>query len=98
MTERDELINLYEIYKDLLTEKQRNYFENYYFEDLSLTEIGEIYNVSKSIVGKTLNIVTNKLKEYERALKINKIYKDIEKIIDKTKDESIKKELEEIIK
>ena len=36
-----ELIKLYDLYQDLLTDKQRLYFEDYYFEDFSLAEIAE---------------------------------------------------------
>ena len=39
MKELNELILLYDYYKDLLTEVQRNYFEKYYFDNLSLAEI-----------------------------------------------------------
>ena len=39
MKERDYIISLYEIYCNLLTLNQRKYFEDYYFEDLSLSEI-----------------------------------------------------------
>ena len=84
MKERDRLIKLYDIYKNLLTEKQREYFEYYFFEDLSLSEISEITGVSKSFVGKTLTI-------YD-------LYKSLEKITKNTKDESTKKEIEDIIK
>lgn len=68
MEERDYTISLYERYKDLLTEKQRIYFESHYFNDLSLNEIGELYSVSKSYVGKAINGVELKLKEYESVL------------------------------
>ena len=33
MIEREYITNLYLIYKELLNEKERNYFEYYYFED-----------------------------------------------------------------
>lgn len=98
MKERDRLIKLYDIYKNLLTEKQREYFEYYFFEDLSLSEISEITGVSKSFVGKTLNKIDYKLKEYETALSIYDLYKSLEKITKNTKDESTKKEIEDIIK
>ena len=98
MKERDSLIKLYDIYKNLLTEKQREYFEYYFYEDLSLSEISEITGVSKSFVGKTLNKIDYKLKEYETALSIYDLYKSLEKITKNTKDESTKKEIEDIIK
>ena len=37
------IIDLYDIYGSLLTEKQRAYFEDYYFLDLSLSEMAENY-------------------------------------------------------
>ena len=53
MKERINLINLYDTYKNLLTKKQQEYFEYYYFEDNSLSEIADNLGVSKTIVGKT---------------------------------------------
>lgn len=77
MLERDKIIGLYEIYKKLLTDKQRDYFENYYYEDLSLSEIAENFEVSKTIVSKTLKQVESKLTELEETLGLNKIYDDL---------------------
>lgn len=77
MLERDKIIGLYEIYKNLLTDKQRDYFENYYYEDLSLSEIAENFIVSKTIVSKTLKQVESKLTELEETLGLNKIYDDL---------------------
>ena len=36
-----EVVLLFEQYKELLTEKQRAYFEDYYFENLTMEEIAE---------------------------------------------------------
>lgn len=77
MLERDKIIGLYEIYKNLLTDKQRDYFENYYYEDLSLSEIAENFEVSKTIVSKTLKQVESKLTELEGTLGLNKLYDDL---------------------
>lgn len=63
--------NLYDYYAGLLTETQRTYFEAYYFNNLSLTEIAESYNVSKNAISKTLREVTNKLDYYEANLNLN---------------------------
>ena len=41
MEDRIYLTMLYDIYGDLLTEKERKYFEAYYFDNLSLGEISE---------------------------------------------------------
>ncbi|UKI27608.1 MAG: hypothetical protein L6V91_03120 [Bacilli bacterium] len=41
MNEREYLIILYDFYGELLSDKQREYFEDYYFNNLSLGEISE---------------------------------------------------------
>lgn len=61
---------LFDIYSELLTEKERETFKDYYQEDLSLSEIASEKNVSRSAVFKTLNTVLEKLKYYEEKLHI----------------------------
>ena len=55
MKEREYLLSLYEIYSNLLSEKEKSYFEYYYFEDYSLQEIADNNEVSKAYVGKYIN-------------------------------------------
>ena len=90
-------MDLYDIYKDLLTDKQREYFQNYYFEDLTLQEASDELNVSKQIISKTILQVTNKLKKYESTLHLNKIYNVLTVIRETTTDETIKKELDKLL-
>lgn len=97
MNNREELINIYLIYKDLLTKKQQDYFKYYYFEDLSLSEISENMLVSKAFVGKTLKKIENKLNDLESTLKINTLYNKIIEISKNTTDKETKKELENLI-
>ncbi len=70
MEERVYLINLYDYYKDLLTERQRSYFEDYYFDNLLMDEIAENNGVSKNAVSKSLIEAKEKLEEYERILSL----------------------------
>ena len=70
MEKREYLLSLYEIYNKLLTEKEKTYFEDYYFEDLSLQEIADNNGVSKSYVGKYINGIESKLYSYENALNL----------------------------
>lgn len=79
--DREEYVELYDIYKELFTSKQQEYFEDYYFEDLSLSEMSENYNVSRSIISKTINKVEQKLIEYEQKLKINKKNKEVKSLL-----------------
>ena len=65
MENREYLNNLFDIYKNLLTKIEQETFINYYGEDLTLSEIAENRGISKSSVGKTLNNVEDKLKQYE---------------------------------
>ena len=87
---------LYDYYGSLLTERQRAYYEDYYFSNLSLSEIAENYDVSRNAVHNQLKIVIEKLDFYENNLKLYEKSKKIGKIIEKV-DEKIKKEIEELI-
>ena len=80
MKEREELISLFEIYKDLFTEKQQLYFKNYYYEDLSLSEISDNIKVSRAIVGRTIKEVSQKLKKYESILHVKALQDKIKEI------------------
>lgn len=91
------LIDLYDIYGELLTDKQQQYFEDYYFENLSLQEISENYNISRNAIYNSLKDVKNKLELYESKLKINQKNKKLKEIVTIIDDKKIKKELEELI-
>ena len=72
MDERLYLINLYDYYGDLLTQKQKDYFEEYYFNNLTLLEISENYEVSRNAVHKQLKEVEEKLKNMRYDVKLSK--------------------------
>ncbi len=69
---------LYPYYQALLTPKQCLIFENYYFEDYSLTEIATNLNVSRNAIWDVLKHVEHNLDEYENKLELYK--KSLEKI------------------
>ena len=58
------LIELYELYKGLLTERQRELFECYYLYDLSLAEISETEGKTRQNVYESLKMVKKKLNGY----------------------------------
>ena len=91
---REFLIALYDIYGNLLTEKQKNYFEDYYFCDLSLAEIAENYEISRNGVFDQLKRVENILEDYEDKLH----YYDKIKKIEALDDNCSKNEVLSIIK
>lgn len=76
------LSNLYDYYKSLLTDKQCAYFEDYYFENLTMEEIAENNEVSKNAVSKTIIEVKDKLEEYESKLNLYSNKLKIEEILD----------------
>ncbi len=89
--------NLYDIYGDLLTENERTTFEDYYQEDLSLSEIASNKDISRSAVQKTLKNVLEKLKNYEDKLHIYKKQNKIKEIITSNDITDIKQQLQKII-
>ena len=67
--EKKQRVNLLmDLYEDLLTEKQREYLDLYYHEDLSLSEISLIKNVSKNAVFDNLKKACLHLENYEEKL------------------------------
>jgi len=88
---------LYDIYQGLLTDKQKEYFEDYYFENLSLSEMAENYNVSRNAIFKQLKITKEKLDEFERVLKIHEKNNKINEIIESIDDKKLKEELEKLL-
>ena len=96
MESRIYLINLYDIYSELLTDKQKNYFEDYYFDNLTLEEISENYKVSRNAVHKQIKETEKKLTYYEDTLKIHEKNKKIKEII-KEIDENKRIEIEKIL-
>ena len=94
---REYLNNLFDIYKNLLTKIEQETFINYYGEDLTLSEIAENRGISKSSVGKTLNNVEDKLKQYEESLKIFSFKNDLKEILELNDINKIKKKLKNLI-
>src|SRR5574344_1880371 len=88
--------NLYDCYYKLLTDKQRLYFEEYYFSNLSLGEIADTYKVSRNAVYKQLQNTIQKLIEYEEKLKILEKKEKLNKIIEIEKNIKIKNSLENL--
>ncbi len=81
MEERDYLITLFEYYKSLLTNKQKEYFIDYYYDNLTMEEIAINDNISKNAVSKQIKIIKDKLNFYEENLKLYNNSLNIKKII-----------------
>lgn len=90
------LNNLYDYYYLLLTEKQREYYEAYYFHDFSLAEIAENNQVSRNAVHGQIKNVEERLEFYEESLKLYERSLKIKKLISDL-DNDLKKRIEELI-
>ena len=90
------LNDLFDIYSDLLTEKQRMYFKDYYFDNLSFGEIASKYNISRNAIFKQLKVIEDKLTFYEEKLKILSKKNKINDIIELIDDERIKDMLKRV--
>ena len=95
-------ISLYIIYKDLLTHTQRDIAGDYFLANLSLSEIAEDRNVSRSAVEDAIKKSCVKLDEYESNMhlleKKEKLLKLTSKLKQKALNTSEIEELEEIEK
>ncbi|MBO0476732.1 putative DNA-binding protein [Vagococcus sp. DIV0080] len=77
---------LFEFYSTLLTEKQMNYIELYYGDDLSLGEIAEEYGVSRQAVYDNIKRTEKLLETYEKKLHLYSNYIVREEMIEVIKE------------
>ncbi len=97
MEDREYLIILYDYYGELLSDIQREYFEEYYFDNLSLAEISENDGKSRNAIHKCIKSSCNKLYEYEDKLKLFEKRKKLDNIIDNIEDKEVRDLLKELI-
>ena len=109
MDKKIEISMLCQIYGKLLTEKQFDYINDYYNNDLSLSELAENYNITRQAARDNIKKGENKLFEYEEKIKIMKttlrnekkiedILEQITKIQTNYSDKQIAKILENVKK
>ena len=94
---KNNLIELFLVYKTLFTKKQQEYFSMYYLDDYSLNEIASINNVSRNAVFDAIVKIEKKLETYEMNLsllekekKINALIKELGKYVDSDKLKKLK--------
>ena len=93
--EKTKLMNdLIDLYGVLLTENQLQTLEYYYMDDLSLSEIAQNLNITRSAVHDAIKKASKLLMEYEAKLKLlekeNKKYELLLKANSLTKEQLIK--------
>ncbi len=109
MEEKIKISMLSQLYGKLLTEKQFEFIDDYYNNDLSLSEIAENNNITRQAVRDILKKGEKKLFEYEEKLmfmkrtlnqekKIEKVLSELTKIQKDYSDKQIASVLESIKK
>ena len=91
------LNEIYIYYKELFTEKQQMYFDDYYLNDLSLSEIAENYGVSRNAVHNQLKIVEEKILYYEEVLGLKRKKEEINSLLKNKVDENTLEKINEIL-
>lgn len=100
---------LCEMYKNLLTKRQQSILNDYFNEDLTLTEIAENNNITRQAVNDIVKKGESKLLEYEQKLGIMKktinrekqiqvILSELSKITDDSSDKKVEKILNSVRK
>ena len=79
---------LLHVYGGLLSRTQYAFADAYFSYDLSLSEIAEAHNVSRSAVEDAIKKALKKLDEYEKELKVLQNYEKILELVAKAKDVS----------
>ena len=95
--DRVELTKLFDIYESLLTDREKEIFKYYYYEDLSLSEIGENLNITRTGVFNTLKKVEEKLTQFEASLKLMNIKNTLKVLLDEADIGVIKNKIKKII-
>lgn len=84
-----EVNRLLDIYGRLLTKKQYEIMSDYYYCDLSLSEISELRNISRTAVSDAIKNATKKLDKFEKNLGILGVF-------DKNRDKNNKDFLDKL--
>lgn len=64
------VVRLIDVYGKLLTTKQFDVITSYYFDNLSLSEIGDNYGISRQAVSDAINQSLKALETYEDKLQV----------------------------
>ena len=96
MEKREYLIILYDFYSELLSDKQKEHFEDYYFNNLSLSEIAENYEITRNAVYNQLREAREKLEHYDKILELSIKQRKVKEICDRINDNDLKKDLKDI--
>ena len=80
---------LFDFYGSLLTEHQKEVLDDYFNDDLSMSELADEYEVSKSAISDLIKRCLNQLEEYENKLHLIKQARSLDELIDKMEKDGI---------
>ncbi len=89
---------LLDIYDFLITENKRKIFSLYYDENLTMQEIADLMQVSKSFIGSSIKTTEQKLTKLENELQILKTNERLKELLKIDDLNILKQELEKLIK
>ena len=72
---------LFDLYGELLNDKQILYFKDYYFNNLSYGEISEKYGISRNAIFHQMKLIIDKLNNFENKLHLWDKKREISDII-----------------
>ncbi len=92
------LSQLFDIYQELLTEKQKEYFGYYFLDNYSLSEIAEILNVSRNAVHLQIKNIVSNLESFESKLKVHELNQQVDNLLVALKSENLSDKTNSLIK
>ena len=92
------LNQLFDIYKELLTVKQKEYFGYYFSDNYSLSEIADIFKVSRNAVHLQIKNIIKNLDSFEDKLKVLENNLKLEELFELLKEENLSEETRKIIR
>ena len=84
------LMELYDLYQELLTSKQKGYFEAAYYDDSSMSEIANEFQVSRNAVHDQLKKTIKKLNDIENAIHLRESNMKLNELLDSLKTQETK--------
>ncbi len=91
------LNDLFDIYQELLTEKQRDYFKYYFSDNYSLSEIADILEVSRNAVHLQVKNIIKNLETFEEKLKVLEKTNNYNELMDALKKEELSDSVKSMI-
>ena len=88
---------LFDLYGNLLNDREKEIFALFYEEDLSLQEIADMRNVSKSAIGSAISTINKKLDSYEEKLKCFEKTNILKSYVSEIKDKNLQEKMRKVL-